>query len=81
MSSGDANTSCSIATAAPRVATARVMPRTRRAGRPTRIPTTTVSATARTGAHGNGTPSIASLAVANAASPANAYCASEICPR
>ena len=81
-SDGLASTSCSMATAMARVATARLMPRTRVAGRPTSTPTQRGdSAASDAAASGNGTPSLGQPgSTVNPATPAMASWASEIWP-
>ena len=75
------NTTALTATAAPSVTTARLMPRTRTAGRPSRTPTGTATSAARMIGNGNGIPRLTpSLETMNPPMPANAICISEIWP-
>ena len=71
---------CSMATARAMVATARLMPRTRRAGIPTATPTRVARTTATSTARGNGRPLSATSMAVNPATPAKAIWASEIWP-
>ena len=75
-----ASTSSSTATAMARVATARVMPRTRVAGRPMSTPSSTATAVAATRASRNGQPSSTIWIDRNPATPAMASWAREIWP-
>ena len=82
MNAGLRNSSCSIATAAASVTMATWMPRMRSAGRLMSTPSAVVTATASSGASGNGTPqSLDARASTNAQNPASVSWASETCPR
>ena len=81
MTAGFLKTNSAMVTPPARVMMAKFVPRTRKAGNPTKSPKTIAPSAARNGAIGKGTSyRIANFDNANPATPAKAICAREVCP-